>query len=192
MLTSVLLAFVADTYVLPKGWLKRGASPDSYDMGIAVGKGVNGINAGTIKAKDPEEESWATLMQNIKPGKFAGHKVKLSGDVKSSDDVQWGVIWLRVDKPVDMSRLDNMGERGLHGEHDWTKCEVVLSVPKEAENIAFGGMMAGPGQIWFCNLKLEIVPDSEKETTDEQFANNGTRPKNISVNDVPTNLNFKE
>ena len=188
----LLFSFIADDYPLPKGWIKRGESPDSYLMGVVKGGGMDGKNAATLKAKDPEEESWATLMQNIKPGKFAGHKIKFSGYIKTNEDAQWAVLWMRVDKPAEKCRLDNMMDRLVSADKDWTKCEVVMEVPRDAFNIAFGGMMGGPGQMWFCKLRFEIVPDSTPTTDEGKDVQGPKINPNIVLNTVPVNLDFSE
>lgn len=189
---ATLFAVAVAVFEVPKGWIKRGESPDKYDMGMDKGAGMTGGNAGTLRAISPKETSWGTMMQNIKPGKFAGHKIKLTGYVTTNSDVKWAMLWLRVDKAGDKFRLDNMEERSLKGKRDWTKCELVLNVPLDAVNIAFGGMMSGPGQMWFSNLTLEIALDAEKETGDMNEDASGPLAQTIVVNDTPVNLDFSE
>ena len=46
-----------------------------------------------------------------------------------------------------------------HGPHrsarsDWRKYDVVLDVPSEAQNIAFGVLLAGEGQVWTDDVSL--------------------------------------
>ena len=61
---------------------------------------------------------------------------------------------------------------------DWKKYEIVLDVYAKATNIAYGALLSGTGQIWFANIKFEIV-DNTVKTTDIK-------------NNEPTNLNFEK
>jgi hypothetical protein len=56
----------------------------------------------------------------------------------------------------------------------------VLDVPSEASNIAFGALLVGTGQIWFDNLKFEIVD------------NTGTVIGEPMLNKAPINLDFEK
>jgi len=180
------------SYKIPKGWIKRGEAPDRFDMGIAKGEGQNGKNAATVKSIDNKKTGFGTLMQNSKPDQFLGKKIKLIGYLKTKDVTGWAGLWMRVDKANDKFHLDNMGERPLEGTHDWTKCEIIMEVPKNAVNLAFGGLIDGNGQIWFCNLKIETASDSEKVTGTMVEDGVQKRPDAPLVNPMPTNLDFSK
>ena len=55
---------------------------------------------------------------------------------------------------------DGKEDRTIKGTSDWKKYEIVLDVPEKASNIAFGVMLGGTGQVWFDNIKFEIVDKS--------------------------------
>ena len=86
--------------------------------------------------------------------------------MKSSDVKSWAGFWLRVDQEKSKKPLafDNMSERPVKGNSDWTKYEIVLDIPKEASNLAYGALLNGTGQIWFDNIKFEVVSKDEKTT----------------------------
>lgn len=175
------------SFDLPEGWIKAGSKPKSYEMGIAIGKGQNGKNAATIKSIDKKIDGFGTLMQQCKPDKYLGKRVKMTAYVKSEKVDDWAGLWLRVDQSGSQQPLsfDNMQDRAIKGTSDWTKYEIVLDVPSNASMLAYGTLLSGEGQVWFDRLNFEIVDDSVKPTG--------------SINDVrshiqsqPTNLDFEK
>ena len=57
-----------------------------------------------------------------------------------------------------------MQQRAIKGTTDWTRYEIVLDVPDEAQRLAFGILLAGGGQVWMDDLKFEVVPTTVKTT----------------------------
>lgn len=161
-LTVALLSFD-----LPTGWLKAGSKPKSYDMGIDKGAGQTGTNAATIKSIDKKIDGFGTLMQNFLPDNYLGKRIRMSGFLKTKNVSDWSGFWLRIDNKGDKENslgFDNMHDgktdRSVKGTTNWTKYEIVLDVPLNSSNIAFGALLVGTGQIWFDNLKFEIVDNS--------------------------------
>lgn len=174
-LKSVLLIAITVTlfsFDLPTGWFKAGSAPGSYDMGIDKGAGQDGKNAATIKSIDKEIDGFGTLMQNYLPDNYLGKRVRMSGMVKTKDVADWAGLWFRIDQKGSPKSIgfDNMHDgkkdRSIKGTTEWSKYEIVLDVPVRATNMAFGALLAGTGQLWFDNLKFEIV-DSTVPTTGE-------------------------
>ena len=178
------------SFDLPTGWFKAGSDPKSYEMGIDKGAGQNGKNAASIKSTDKKIKGFGTLMQDCLPDKYLGKRIRLSGLVKTKDVIDWSGLWLRIDKKGSETSLgfDNMHDgkkdRSIKGTTDWTKYEIVLDVPLEASNIAFGALLVGTGQIWFDNLAFEIVDNSIPTTG---FGKEATIPSK-----EPVNLDFEE
>ncbi|MEX0965958.1 MAG: hypothetical protein WD077_01875 [Bacteroidia bacterium] len=173
------------SFDLPTGWFKAGDQPKSYEMGTDKGAGQDGKNAATIKSIDKSIKGFGTLMQNCLPGKYLGKRVRMSGLMKSKDVTEWAGFWFRVDQVNSQGALsfDNMQDRAIKGTTDWKKYEIVLDVPTKASNLAYGALLSGTGQIWFSNLKFEVV-DNTVPTTD-----NG---KNNMPLSEPTNLDFEK
>src|ERR1044071_5428324 len=155
--TSVLLIALTVTlfsFDLPTGWFKAGSEPKSYDMGIDKGAGRDGKNAATIKSTSKKISGFGTLMQQSLPDKYLGKRVRMSGYMKSKDVNSWAGFWFRVDQANSQESLsfDNMQSRAIKGTTDWKKYEIVLDVPTKASNLAYGALVDGTGQIWFCDL----------------------------------------
>jgi len=180
--TVALLSF--DT---PTGWFNAGSKPKSYEMGIDKGAGQDGKNAATIKSIDKKIDGFGTLMQQSKPDKYHGKRIKMTGFVKSENVTTWAGLWFRVDQAGSQQPLsfDNMGDRPIKGTTDWTKYEIVLDVPSNASLIAYGALLDGTGQIWFDNITIEIVDDNVPTTGSQNGKKSATQSE-------PTNLDFEK
>jgi hypothetical protein len=183
LIVAPVLAFALFSFNLPEDWIKAGSHPSSYDMGIDKGSGPEGKNAATIKSIDKKINGFGTLMQMCLADKYAGKRVRMSALVKSKDVEEWAGLWFRVDQAnsSDPLSFDNMQDRAIKGTTDWKKYEIVLDVPQRASKLAYGALISGTGQIWFTNIKFEIV-DSSVPTTGM-----GKSEKSLQE---PTNLNF--
>lgn len=178
---AVLLAFD-----LPSGWFKAGTNPGGYDMGIVTGAGQDGNNAATIKSIDKNVNGFGTLMQQCKPGKYLGKRVKMTAFVKTENVAAWAALWMRVDQAESKQSLafDNMHNRPIKGTTDWTKYEIELDVPPNASLIAYGAMLSGTGQMWFDKVTFEITGEYKPQT--------GGTEKSRATQEEPTNLDFEK
>lgn len=185
LMLGTTIALLSFNFQLPEGWFKAGSHPNSYEMVTEKGSGPDGSNAATIKSIDKKIKGFGTLMQSSLPSKYLGKRVRMSGEVKSKDVVEWAGLWFRVDHSTSRRTLafDNMHDgktdRSIKGTTDWKKYEIVLDVPDSATNISYGALLRGTGQIWFTNLNFEVVDNSVPTTGKEK-------------NSEPTNLNFNE
>lgn len=127
------------------GWFNAGSKPKSYEMGIDKGAGQDGKNAATIKSIEKKIDGFGTLMQQSKPEKYLGKRVRMTGFVKSENVEEWAGLWLRVDQAASQQSLsfDNMGDRPIKGTTGWTKYVIVLDVPANASLIAYGALCMG-------------------------------------------------
>lgn len=175
------------SFELPTNWFKAGSKPKSYEMGIEKGSGQDGKNAATIKSIDNKIDGFGTLMQQSKAVKYLGKRVRMAGFVKSDNVKNWAGLWLRVDQSSSQQPLsfDNMGDRPIKGNTEWTKYEIVLDVPNNASQIAYGALLDGTGQIWFDNITFEIVDDNIPTT------GSASGKKSVTL-DEPANLDFEK
>lgn len=185
LLFGLILIFFS--FHVPSNWFKAGSKPNSYTMYVDKGSGEDGKTAVTIKSIDEKINGFGTLMQQCKPNKYLGKRIKMSGYVKSENVSGWSGLWVRVDQSnsdVPLS-FDNMHDRTITGTTDWKKYEIILDVPNNASLIAFGALLSGTGQIWFDKLSFEIVDDNYKTTGSV----NGKKTMTI---EEPSNLDFEE
>lgn len=174
------------SFDLPTGWFKAGSDPKSYDMGIDKGAGREGKNAATIKSNTKKIKGFGTLMQDCLPDNYLGKRVRMTGWVKTKDVSDWAGLWFRIDEKGSNQSIgfDNMKDgkkdRSIKGTTDWKQYEIVLDVPLKASNLAYGALLVGTGQIWFDDIKFEVVDNTVPTTgRDKEKYMPLTEPKNL-------------
>lgn len=151
---------------VPKGWLKAGSNPERYEVGTDKEVFYTGKSSMYIKGVTKKTDGFGTVMQNMNAETYLGKRLKMSGYLRSSNVTGWAGLWMRIDgKGDDSFGFDNMQNRAIKGTSDWKKYEIILDVPKESQNIAFGVLTSGKGTVWTDDIKFEIV-DNSVETTD--------------------------
>lgn len=193
VLSLMAFNFSSKSSDLPFGWFKAGSAPDSYEMVIEKGAGLDGNNAATIISVENEINGFGTLMQTCSVSDYLGKRVRMSGYMKTKDISGWAGFWLRVDqKGSDVPlAFDNMHDgkenRSITGTTDWQKYEIVLDVPENAIQMAYGALEVGTGQIWFDNITIKVVDNSVPVTGIEtdSYADNSTVT-------APVNLDFEQ
>jgi len=89
---------------------------------------------------------------------FAGKNVEYKGWIKT-ENVKSGYagLWLRVDGAErKVLEFDNMNDRGLKGDNDWTQVSIKMDISTDAVNINYGGLFPGEGTVWFDDLELFV------------------------------------
>ena len=151
----------------PNGWITTGANPQDYEIYLDSTVYRSGKASGTLKSKPSStNEMFAAMAQAIKPDNYRGKRIRLSGYLKTADVAYYSGFWLRIDgaEPYKMLGFDNMGNRPVKGTSDWKKYEVVLDVPNDAGLIVFGVNLAGIGQVWADDMKIEVVGNDVAST----------------------------
>jgi len=171
---------------IPKGWYKAGNLPASYKFGIDNIVFKNGGESAVIESIDKNIDGFATIMQTCNARGFLGTKIKMTGYIKSENVADWAGMWLRVDSGTEGEFLsfDNMQDRPIKGNSDWTKCEIILDVPAGSSTLNFGALISGTGKIWFDNISFQILSTLSKEVAKDL--------KEILVPEKPANLDFEE
>jgi hypothetical protein len=166
---------------VPEGWLLAGSNPRNYETGLDPQASYHGFPSAYLKAKQSAMEGFGTLMQEFSAGQYAGKRVRLRASVKAEEVADWAGLWMRVDKGSRAVSFDNMMDRPIKGTTTWQDYEVILDVPQDATDIAFGILLNKSGSVWLNSVKFESVgldvPATGKALT--------------QLPEGPTNLNFE-
>ena len=186
---------------MPKGWFPAGSDPKEYEMRLDRDVTHSGKASGTLKSIVPKASGFGTLMQTCKADEYRGKRVRMSGFVRSAEVLDWAGLWFRVDGANgEVLSFDNMMNRAIKGTVDWKQCELVLDVPKGSQQLAFGVLLSGTGQVWIDDLKFEVVGKDVPTTNVEAAVDpKGTptkpanRPATRPVTSAkPVNLDFED
>ena len=184
VVAGLLTAVVAYGEEIPKGWFHAGNRPKDYDMSVDRSVAHGGKASASLKSITEKTGGFGTLMQTCKADAFRGQRVRMSGYVQAKDVADWAGLWMRVDgSQKEALTFDNMQGRPIKGTSDWTKYEIVLDVPAAAQEIAFGVLLTGKGQVWMDDLNFEVV-GKDVPTTGAKMGEE-TRA-------MPLNLNFED
>ena len=164
---------------LPEGWFAAGMSPQEYHMGVDATVSRSG-RSGFIKSKETPH-AFGTLMQMCKADTYLNKRVRMSAYVKTENVEKWAGLWMRVDGSQGKSlSFDNMQDRQLKGTIDWKRYEIVLDVPANSVNLAFGLLLNGRGQAWVDDVRFEVVGADVATTGTKQQETYPKEPLNLS------------
>ena len=168
------------------GWIVTGSMPKLYSVLMDSETSYKETKSIIIKNKSEmlEQGAFCTIMQQFKAVNFIGKRVRFSGYLKSQDIKELGGLWMRINSSTaDILRIDNMQDRPIKGNTDWTYYSVVLDVPENSAIINIGILLQGTGKLWAADMSFEVV-DKSVNTTDVDLSSG--LPEN------PVNLSFDE
>ncbi len=185
----ILLAIISLSFVVPKGWKTSGTAEEKYEMGVwKVGGHDSSSACGVIRASKSDYfgEDYGSLMQLISSQQYLGKRIRMSGYMKTRGVTAWAGFYLRVDKEGGKEPLsfDNMADRHIVGNTNWTQYKLEADVPFNASKIAFGARLHGPGQLWFDDVQIEVIGNSTIQAE--------TVLCDTSLKRFPENLDFEQ
>ena len=153
-LTITELAWAA----APPGWTVAGNTPTNYEFAVTTATPVSGSKSASITAKPTATSNgFGTLMQIIAADDYRGSRLRLSGYLRTAN-ADRSQMWMRVDGPnQQVLEFDNMDSRSVTGTTAWKRYDIVLDVPRQSVDIAFGFLLAGRGEVWGADFELEKV-----------------------------------
>lgn len=172
---------------IPAGWYKYGTVLDSYNFGIDEEISSEGSKSAFIVSVEEKIDGFSTLMQSSDATPFIGKKIKMTGYAKSEKIKDWAGFWLRIDgkkkddgERPEMLGFDNMEDRPIKGNTDWTKYEIEMEVPDESVEIFYGSILVGKGKIWIDNISFEEVKNKDGKEA------------NSLITELPINASFED
>lgn len=189
----VILALAVATNITqadpPAGW---GGGGKGYELLLDKTEKHAGKASGSVKAT-ADAEDFGALNQGFRADEYRGKRLRLSAFVKAKDVDDWSGLWMRVDgKDKTGLAFDNMQERAIKGTSDWKRYEIVLDIPADAEEIYFGILLAGKGQVWIDDVNFAVVGNDVKTTGRELEPQKTDRELSKDLPKRPKNLDFEE
>jgi hypothetical protein len=122
-----------------------------------------------------EPVDFAALVQSIAATHYCG-RVRFSGTVRARRVTDWAGLWLRVGGPGGAVLLDEVQRTPLRGTTRWTRADIVLDVPGDAQELRFGLLLCGAGTVDVKSLCLETVKPDVQVTDRTPWRTGRSRP----------------
>jgi hypothetical protein len=156
---AVALSAQADP--LPEGWFGYPHGSATRELNGWGGKPVLVLH--TTAPGPNVNEGFANVGSSFSARKYAGRRLRFSAWLRSESIADWGGLWMRIDgKRADGPKgatlaFDNMQDRAIRGTTPWTRYEIVLDVPAEAQTVLFGMLKRSEGTLFMADPQIEPV-----------------------------------
>ncbi|RJP02627.1 AraC family transcriptional regulator [Exiguobacterium sp. RIT452] len=167
------------------GWFMSGTHTEEYHFETDSEIVHQGVQSGKLRhvSDGSATGKFATMMQSIQAVDYRGKRMMFAGFLKTEATGRAGA-WFRVDDiSGDPLQFDNMSDRSLTGETDWTYCAIVLDVPDEALSLHFGFLLEEAGTVWADSFSFHEVETNIPSTN---------QLGQTSLPRTPVNLTFDE
>lgn len=171
-----------------KGWGITGSRVDAYSA-ERIDETHQGKPIVRVWRSAEGTDGFGGMFQIFKPDRYRGKRVRYSAAMRTVDVIERTALCFRVDGP-DTGRsgrslaFDNMEDLPhISGTTDWSRYSCVLDVSLEATAIFISNILVGAGELFWSDLRIEIVDTSVPVT--DMF------PK-YAVRDEPQNLDFSD
>ena len=81
-------------------------------------------------------------------------------------------------------KIDNMQNRPIKGDTDWTYYSAVLDIPESSSIINIGLLLFDTGILWLDHIAFEIVDESVSTTDVDLSYNMPESPVNLSFDEI--------
>jgi hypothetical protein len=157
----ILAMYTMQSFDQTTAWRKTGSEPAKYEMGLDPKMERNNTKVNTIKSKEENIDGFGSYVIDIKPGHFAGRRIRITGYIMVNDNTTKGGLWVMTDgtfneEPARDVNDDKIAESRVEA-MNWKLEELEFYIPSDAKNIAYGAGLYGGGQIWFDHVKIEVV-----------------------------------
>jgi hypothetical protein len=137
-------------------------------VGAAITLDSTEVHSGRYSAAfvSPTRPPFSTYMnacQVFNARNLSGRRVRLSGWGKCEDLID--SAYLNIYGTGLYGVGGNGGAEAIFGTTDWKFCSVEFDVPKDTYTVwARAGFLAGPGRVWWDDLKFEVLGDTPRPT----------------------------
>jgi len=177
----------------PRGWTIVGPGAHAYSVRTDTAEKRTGHGSGLLECSTRDLDTFGSLMQAIRADDLRGRRIRFSGYLRTRDPEYWVALWMRVDgAETSPLAFDNMSDRLVRGDTEWSPYSIVLDVPAAAVQIAFGATLAGSGRLWVDDLAIEVVGEQVATTDLRQPAQSSKTVVGADVPSKPVNLGFDE
>ena len=145
----------------PDGWwVAQHAGETSYAFMLDTVSKRSGQRS--VKVENVGPEPFGSLFQKLAAEPYRGRTLRASGWIRTEDvrgnrmgtGVGLKLHAVRSGYPVAFAQMKKDAVRGTT---DWTRYEIALRIPPDADYIEVGMAMYGPGTAWLDDVALDVI-----------------------------------
>lgn len=145
----------------PEGWIAmQHAGSPSYK--VTLDEAVRRKGKRSVRIENTGPEPVGTVQQALSAAPYRGKTLRFSGWLRT-EGATGNVFGTGAGLMLNSMRggyphvYSQMQGNAVNGTTDWTRYEVVLAVPIDADHLEIGVLLFGPGTAWFDDAALDIV-----------------------------------
>lgn len=147
---------------MPNGWFHSSQHMDDYEVGQDLHEKHSGSKCAYLKSTVQSPKGFGNFSQGLSAENYLGKRIRFSAFVKTALFSGTAQLWIRIDgdwarASTKVGCFDNMYDRPIKGETDWTRYNLVVEFPETSTNFVFGIMLLGAGQIWIDDVTIDVV-----------------------------------
>jgi hypothetical protein len=149
---------------VPPGWFVPAVEKTTGILAQLRRKGCRGTTGcAVVMAPATAPDAVGNLMQSFSAVAYRGKTVRLRAwvRVEAGTPGDRAQMWLKVDRPNGRTGFyDDMDDRPIR-DAEWTDCEIVAEVDRDAQFLDFGIRSIGRGRVWVDEVSFEVVPEEQ-------------------------------
>ena len=140
---------------MPKKWYVEG---QGFKFSLDEKEKFSGKRSLKIQSHDSTNKQVAVCLNSFPLEYVKDKSIEFKGKIKTAAIYNgYAGLWWRVDGKDNSSHgFDDMADRGLRGDNDWTEVSIHMEIKGDVEKIFFGGLITGTGTVWFDNFEVFI------------------------------------
>lgn len=145
----------------PDGWwVAQHAGPVSY--AFSVDAGIKRSGERSLKVENIGAEPFGSIYQKLAAAPYRDKTLRVSGWIRT-EDVKGNRMGAGVGLKLHAVRSGyavkfvQMKKDAVRGTTDWTRYELALRIPADAEDVEVGLTMYGPGIAWLDDVAVDVI-----------------------------------
>ena len=143
----------------PPRWTVLALPKDMDFMAPLQHKGCRGETCVIVQSPPSAPSSYGSMTQSFDASPYRGKTVRLRAWMKVDRELpdDHGQMYMTISRANRRTGFfDNMDDRPVRA-NQWTQCEIVGAVDRDAQFIDFGFMSFGKGRVWVDGVTFEVV-----------------------------------
>ncbi len=138
----------------PSGWMVSPPGEDTVAETMTEGC-PEGAKCGRLVRKDTGA-GYSAMVEVVRADSYRGKRIRLRGTLRMAGGTGRAILYLQVNR----SGSEHTSLTGPAAGAAWRRDELLADVPKDAETLQLGLVVAGPAEGWIDAVEVQILGDA--------------------------------